>query len=492
MELISTAIFGGNPTITSIDIGNNSNLFNSINADIGNVFVEAVGNQTSLTSINLSSTDLSSTVAHTLAPALSGKPIKYLNLSNNIMQFEVVNFLKAIAPQFLVHLDLSSIEPYNIFPFKALTPIFSSHSVIERLELRGNSFRLPHNGLIEPEFVDFTSSIAQSKTLQYIGLAETHFPFFRFVQIVQSLKDYQNKVLCSIDLHSNKNLWKDLVLRTPTSQELSSYNELGIMQATHDLTSPRFLQLKATLLQGLIWQSQSLINLNLSDTFFTGFYSYGETICNILSEGLQGARIKTLDLSNNSLSLNSLRALTKVFKTIRLEELDLSGSCEKETVQGFLRLALAINSEARLILNENESLLLRKEYTSAPSPITMEPELMAILGKMLPIQDLNEYCSNSFKKVIISGFPKPAAELSVPSVGEKTQEASWTTVTTLTKQEEPESLTPALHEKMKENPSSSAPIPSLFASDSSLMETHTGNEEQLKLAGETGESVTTS
>jgi hypothetical protein len=126
----------------------------------------------------------------------------------------------------------------------------------------------------------------------------------------------------------------------------------------------------------------------------------------------------------------------------------------------------------------------------------MEPELMAILGKMLPIQDLvniiNEYCSNSFKKVIISGFPKPAAELSVPSVGEKTQEASWTTVTTLTKQEEPESLTPALHEKMKENPSFSAPIPSLFASDSSLMETHTGNEEQLKLAGETGESVTTS
>lgn len=271
----------------------------------------------------------------------------------------------------------------------------------------------------------------------------------------------------------------------------------GISNApVNAITSPRFLQLKATLLQGLIWQSQSLINLNLSDTFFTGFYSYGETICNILSEGLQGARIKTLDLSNNSLSLNSLRALTKVFKTIRLEELDLSGSCEKETVQGFLRLALAINSEARLILNENESLLLRKEYTSAPSPITMEPELMAILGKMLPIQDLvnivNEYCSNSFKKVIISGFPKPAAELSVPSVGEKTQEASWTTVTTLTKQEEPESLTPALHEKMKENPSSSAPIPSLFASDSSLMETHTGNEEQLKLAGETGESVTTS
>jgi hypothetical protein len=299
--------------------------------------------------------------------------------------------------------------------------------------------------------------------------------------MLQSLKYHDNKTLCSIDLGYNGNLWAGLILRQPTAAKDLELDGIALKQLRHNPNSPEFLQLKQILVEGLKWQNPSLTNLNLSHTCYDLSDLDKEIVFGALSEGLQGDRIETLSLANIGLPEPSLRALMKVFSSGSLKLLDLSASYKEATAVAFLRLAQEINPKASLKLFEDESLLLKQLYeTAGIKGIKMQSEVVTIIDKTLSVISeelisiimeyhgsyLNTYLDTH--KMVISGFSKAAAALSVLAVDQKSPLPD-----SKTEEKEPASV---VHKKVSADASSSAPIPSLLPSDD------VDNADQIELA----------
>jgi hypothetical protein len=322
----------GNRHITSIDVGGNPGItVNHVNGGVMvsgysvpksfTTFLKAV-DKNPVTSLNLSGTNMTGSVLEGLATALSSRPLKFLDLSGNwgLGHAGTIKTFGHIAD--IVHnpnllsLNLSNIGLKMSDTVLSLARGLKDHPALESLELSGNHIGTEpvlvgsnYITMVSKGFTALIEAIAPSKTLKYLGLANSYITIDVFGEMLKALEHSNNKVLSSINLNNNP-LW----------------NNGSRTQENEDL----FIKKISRLQDLLSWKSKSLDSLDISDTFgsVVGMPAYRDKAVKAFADTLGGKHsIKKLNLSTNMLGDKAIMYLIKILKAgSSLEELDLSNN----------------------------------------------------------------------------------------------------------------------------------------------------------------------
>ena len=325
LQILSLGMLG-NDSITSIDIGNNSNaFFNSCGNYISkneyfSTFLKAL-EKNPITSLNLNNTNITYGIT-ALADILVKKPLKFLNLSENDFNKEVehmsmhVYIEHIINNSYLVELNLSNIGFCRSAQASSLARGLKKHPSLVKLELRDNPCGTEKTTknystirIFSQGFSELIDSLAPSKTLKYLGFSNMEINIDSFLKILTSLEHANNKTLSSIDLSDNP-LWTD-----KSRYEENKNDYLNKTEKLHNLLS---------------WKCKSLEALNISSTIKM-HYGYENHLLmkafKIIADSLVKSNVKQLNFSSNGLVDKDIMVLIKILKpNSSLEELDLSNN----------------------------------------------------------------------------------------------------------------------------------------------------------------------